>query len=67
MARGRLGDGVDVESQCDTLITSAYEPVDEVVPDFFTGPWHAVKIGDCVEPRRLYDAIEDANLAVMRL
>ena len=66
-ASASLSDGRTFEAPCDTLVTSAYEPLDEVVAEIAAGPWQTATIGDCKEPRRIYDAVEEANVAVRRL
>ena len=64
VARGVFADGARAEIPCDTLVTSVYVPADEFGA---AGPWQVVRIGDCIRPRRILDAIEDANVALMRL
>ena len=60
-------DGRTAEIPCDTLVTSDYEPLDELSAALAGGRARVVKIGDCVAPRRILDAVEDANLAALQL
>jgi 2,4-dienoyl-CoA reductase-like NADH-dependent reductase (Old Yellow Enzyme family) len=64
---GVCRDGHGREAACDTLIGSAYAPGDELVQALAGGPWRVLPVGDCVAPRRIYDAVFDANVAVLRL
>ncbi|MSO94884.1 MAG: NADH oxidase [Thermoleophilia bacterium] len=63
-----LRPGGEVELlRCDTLLTTGYEPDRAADAALDAGPWQTISIGDCIAPRRIIHAIEDANVAVRNL
>jgi 2,4-dienoyl-CoA reductase-like NADH-dependent reductase (Old Yellow Enzyme family) len=64
---GVCRDGGGREVSCDTLVTSAYVPCAELLASTTSSPWRTLAIGDCVAPRRIYDAVTEANRAILNL
>ena len=59
--------GDEVNLSFDTIITTGLEPDAGVIGEFAQGPWEVEYIGDCVKPRRILDAVREANLVARRL
>ncbi|MSO94875.1 MAG: FAD-dependent oxidoreductase [Thermoleophilia bacterium] len=60
-------DGTEEEIAYDTLVTSSYVPAGELAASLADESFAVVSIGDCVSPRRILDAVWDANVAIRQL
>ena len=55
--------GFHIDVPCNTVVTTQYEPDRALAEELSAGPWLLKAIGDAAKPRRVLDAIHDANYA----